>query len=122
MKLTNNEIYTYANQLMQAFDNADQKLPIKINFYLQKNKNTLFELAKQIEQSRLDIAKSYGTYKEEIGQYEVDPDKIDTVKKELEDLFNLEQEVEIYTISIDTVDDSLVLTTSQMEALMFMIN
>jgi hypothetical protein len=45
MKLTNNEIYTYANNLTEAFNDKEQKLPIKINFYLQKNKNCLIELA-----------------------------------------------------------------------------
>jgi hypothetical protein len=56
MKLTNNEIYTYANTLAQAFDDKDQKLPIKISFYLQKNKNTLIQLAQDIEQLRMSIA------------------------------------------------------------------
>jgi hypothetical protein len=41
--------------------------------------------------------------------------------KELEDLFNLEQEVNIYTVSIDHFGDDLSLTTGQMEALLFMI-
>ena len=37
MKMTNNEIYTTANQLVAAFNDNAQRLPIKINFYLQKN-------------------------------------------------------------------------------------
>jgi hypothetical protein len=34
MKLTNNEIYMYAKQLTEAFDDRSQKLPVKISFYL----------------------------------------------------------------------------------------
>jgi hypothetical protein len=33
----------------------------------------------------------------------------------------LEQEVQIYTININSLDENLELTTAQMEALMFMI-
>lgn len=121
MKLTNNEIYTYANNLAQAFDDKDQKLPIKISFYLQKNKNTLVQLAQDIEQSRMNIAQSHGTYDEENQQYVIPPEKMEAVAKELNDLFTLEQEVQIYTINIDSFGDDLTITTAQMEAIMFMI-
>lgn len=121
MKLTNNEIYTYANNLAQAFDDKDQKLPIKISFYLQKNKNTLVQLAQDIEQSRMNIAQSYGTLDEENQQYVIPPEKMEAAAKELNDLFTLEQEVQIYTINIDSFGDDLTITTAQMEAIMFMI-
>ena len=121
MKLTNNEIYTYANNLAQAFDDKDQKLPIKISFYLQKNKNTLIQLAQHIEQSRMSIAQSHGTLDENNQQYVIPPEKMEAVAKELNDLFTLEQEVQIYTINIDSFGDDLTITTAQMEAIMFMI-
>lgn len=122
MKLTNQEIFAYASLLTQAFSDPDQRLPIKINFYLQKNKNILIELAQDIEKTRLEIAQSNGHLDEEKGSYAIDPDKIDLVQKELEELFTLEQDVNIYTIDIDSLSDDLTLTTGQMEALMFMIN
>jgi hypothetical protein len=121
MKLKNNEIYAYAAALAEAFSDKDQKLPIKINFYLQKNRNKLIEIAQEIEQSRLEIAKTYGTLNEETMQYAIAPDKVEEAQKELTDLFNLEQEVQIYTINIDNFSDDLTITTAQMEALMFMI-
>lgn len=122
MKLTNNEIYTYARNLAEAFENNDQKLPIKISFYLQKNKNTLIELAQDIEKSRMEIAQNYGEIDENNQQYIIPPEKIEEATKELTDLFNLEQEVQIYTVSIDNFDDSFMVTSSQMEAIMFMID
>lgn len=122
MKLTNKEIYNYANQLAEFFSDTTQKLPIKINFYLQKNKNTLLDLAANIEDARIELAKSNGHLDPEKGQYVIDQDKIDMVYQELADLFDLEQEVNIYTISIDSLSDDLTLTTGQMEALMFMID
>lgn len=121
MTLTNNEIYIYAKNLAEAFDDKDQKLPIKINFYLQKNKNTLIELATAIEAARIEIAKNYGTLDTEARQYIIPPEKMDEVNKELIDLLTLEQEVQIYTINIDNLSDDIALTTAQMEALMFMI-
>lgn len=121
MKLTNNEIYIYARNLIEAFNDGEQKLPIKISFYLQKNKNTLMQLAQDIETSRLEIAKNYGILDEENQQYNIPTDKMEDAQKELTDLFNLEQDVQIYTINIDNFGDDLTITTAQMEAIMFMI-
>ena len=122
MTMTNNEIYTYTRQLMDAFNDGEQKLPIKINFYLQKNKNTLLALAQDIERSRLEIAQSFGTLDEAGEQYVIPNDKLAEASKELEDLFNLEQDVAIHKISIDSLNDDLMLSAAQMEALMFMID
>ena len=121
MKLTNTQIFNYANNLFGAFNDGDQKLPIKISFYLQKNKNTLLQLAQDIETSRIEIAKTYGTLNEETSQYIIPPEKMEDANKELNDLFNLEQEVQIYTINIDNLSDDITITTAQMEAIMFMI-
>ena len=122
MVLTNNEIYTYTRQLMEAFQDGDQKLPIKINFYLQKNKNTLLALAQDIEKSRLEIAQNFGELDETGTQYQIPVEKLAEASKELEDLFNLEQDVAIAKISVDSLSDDLTLTTAQMEAIMFMID
>ena len=121
MKLTNTQIYNYANNLFEAFNDGDQKLPIKISFYLQKNKNTLLQLAQDIETSRIEIAKTYGTLDEETNQYIIPPEKMEDANKELNDLFSLEQDVQIYTINIDNLSDDITITTAQMEAIMFMI-
>lgn len=121
MKLTNSEIYTYTNRLFEAFNDSEQKLPIKISFYLQKNKNTLLSLAQDIEASRIEIAQTHGTFNEETSQYDIPNDKLEEVNKELNDLLSLEQEVQIYTIDINSFSDDLTITTAQMEAIMFMI-
>ena len=122
MKMTNNEIYSHANQLMETFQDGSQKLPIKVNFYLQKNKATLVALAQDIEKSRIEIAETYGILDTESNQYTIPSEKIADAAKELEDLFGLEQEVQIYTINIDSLNDELAMTTAQMEAIMFMID
>jgi predicted nucleic acid-binding Zn-ribbon protein len=122
MKMTNDAIYTHTRQLMDAFQDGEQRLPIKVNFYLQKNKNTLLALAQDIEKARIEIAQTYGTLDESGEQYQIPEEKLADASKELEDLFNLEQDVNIYTISIDSLSDDLTLTTAQMDAIMFMID
>lgn len=120
--ITNNEIYNIASALNQAFADASQYLPVKINFYIQKNKATLVALAQDIEQARVNILKNYGTLNQETNQFEFTAENAQIVVKELNDLFALEQEVNIYTVNIDSFGDDLSLTTGQMEALMFMID
>lgn len=122
MKLTNSEIYSYAIALNEAFADSTQRLPMKVNFYLQKNKKTLVELGQDIEESRLEIIRSYGEPTEDGTQYSISRDKIGEAQKELEDLLALEQEVNIYMISADSLTDDISLTTGQMEAIMFMID
>lgn len=122
MKMTNNDIYNIASVLNKAFEDTTQYLPVKVNFYIQKNKAILLTLAQDIEQARINILKNYGTLNQETNQFEFTPDNAQIVMKELNDLFTLEQDVNIYTVSIDSFSDDLTLTTGQMEALMFMID
>ncbi len=122
MKLTNNQIYTYATDLAAAFQDTEQKFPVKVNFYLQKNKETLITMAQDIEKARIDLLSNYGNLDQETNRFTIDPDKMEIATRELEDLFNLEQEVNIYKVNIDNFGDDLTLTTGQMEALLFMID
>lgn len=121
MKLTNNQIYNYAIELQKNFQDETQKFPIKINFYLQKNKNILLELAQDIEKIRAEIVQSYGELNTDSNSYIIPSEKVSDASKELKDLFSLEQEVQIYKINIDSLPEDLILTTGQMESIMFMI-
>lgn len=119
--LTNNEIYNYGNALMEYFSNGDIKLPIKINFYLQKNKVELITLAEEIERQRISILEEYGTLNPETNQFNVPKDKIPEVSKKINDLFDLTQEVKIYKVNLEDFGD-IELTSNQTSALLFMIN
>lgn len=121
MRLTNSQIYNYAIALNEAFADNTQKLPMKVNFYLQKNKKILIELGKDIEESRMEIIHNYGELNEDGSQYIIPKDKIEIIQKELEDLLALTQEVNIYMISADNLTNDINLTTGQMEAILFMI-
>ena len=120
MMMTNMQIYDIANALGEHFQDKELKMPIKINFYLQKNKNALTTLAQEIEQNRIEIIRKYGKLDESINQFVVPNESISEATAELKDFFDLEQDVTIYKVNIEAFND-LELTTGQMEALLFMI-
>ena len=119
--MTNLEIYSIANNLMEAFGDSNQKFPIKVNFFLQRNKKTLVNLAQEIEEARMNIAKNYGVLDSDTGNYAIAQENILPAQEELNQLFNIEQDVDIKKINFDDLDPNMELTTAQMEALMFMI-
>jgi hypothetical protein len=120
MKLTNLNIYNYAQKLNSAFTENKQYLPAKVNFFIQKNAATLTAAAKIIEQSRISIIQHYGDTDEATGNIQVPQDKLSEASKELEDLFNIEQELNISMINIDAFGD-IELSIEQMNAIMFMV-
>lgn len=122
MLLKNHKIYDYAQNLLNAFSDGGQRLPIVLNFHIQKNKRVLVELAQEIERERMIIAQTFGEFDAESKQYNIPPEKIDEAQKELSDLFELEQEVNIGRIKLSSLSDEYNLTTAQMEAIMFMID
>ena len=120
MKLNNQQIYQIANNTISNLDNLNIYIPAKANFFLQKNLQTLAAAAQEIEKSRLEIAKHYGVLDEEGQQYKILEDKLDEASKELEDLFSIEQELDIKTFSIEALGNAE-FTPAQMQAMMFMI-
>ena len=122
MKFTNNEIYNLATRLNEVFTDAEQRLPIKLNFFLQKNKKTLIELAQEIEENRMNILRAYGEIDEESGNLHIVEDKIAAANKEIIDLLSIEQEVAIRTVKFEDIPEDLSLTTGQMEAIIFMVD
>ena len=122
MKLTftNREIYQMTLALSQSFDNLDIRIPAKANFYIQKNTGVLAAAAQEIEKSRMEVIQHYGELNEDGNSYNIAEDKRAAANKELEELFSITQELEIYQFSIDALGD-LEFTQSQMQAIMFMI-
>lgn len=117
--LTNNDIYFINEQFNKIFEDSQQYLPAKVNFYIQKNKKKIAELAQEIEIARAEIIKNFGEQKED-QKYYIPQDKIQEAQQELLDLLNIQQEIEVFTISLDDIEN-LHFTLPQMEALMFMI-
>lgn len=120
MKLNNQQIYNIANNVINTLGNLDLYIPAKANFFLQKNMQTLAAAAQEIEKSRLEIAKHYGVLDEEGQQYKIPEDKLEEASKELNDLFSIEQDLDIKTFSIEALGNAE-FTPAQMQAMMFMI-
>jgi len=118
--MTNNEIYAIALALMDNVVNLNLTLPVKVNFYLQKNITSLLAIAEDIEKSRTEILEKYGTKDEETNNYNFEDGKLEQANQELLDLFELEQEVPIYEISLDAFGDAE-LNSNQLKSILYMI-
>ena len=106
LKLKNMDIYVLATQLIENFNGQDENnnLPIKINFFLKKNIDKIIELAKDIDNARSEIIQKYGVLNTEKQEYEIAKDKIEDAQKELNDLFEIVQEVKINMLDINLFD------------------
>lgn len=120
MILTNKQIYKYAQDLNEVTSNFNILLPVRINFFLQKNIRIIVNYAHEIERSRLLIATQYGKLNESQNSYDILPENIKMVNCELDDLFNLEQDLPIHIFKLSDFD-GIELTYQQMSAIMFMI-
>lgn len=119
MKITNQKIYKYS-QLLGVFTSCNIKLPVRINFFLQKNIRTIAEAAAEIEQTKMSIAAQYGKLNESQTGYDIPAENLEVVNQELTDLFDIEQELSIHIFKLDDFNE-LELTYQQMSAIMFMI-
>lgn len=117
--LTNLEIYTTAQALMENIT-TDMNLPVKVGFYIQKNMKKMTELAQEIEKSRMEIFDKYGEKDEENNQYKFDKSVQEQVQKELNDLFDLTQDVKTNMLELDWFDD-IDLNANQIAAIAYMI-
>lgn len=118
MKLTNGEIYNIANNLSNIY--IEGRIPVKVNFFLQKNIQKIIQMAQEIDVARLEIGRAYGEYDEATGNYSIPQENLEVAQKELNDLFYLEQDVPIHIFSIEDFED-ISLTNEQLLAIMFMI-
>lgn len=121
MEYTNEQLYTILSKLNQEILSHEELMfPVKVNFYIQKNKNILMPLVQEIEDVRLKILSTHGEINEETQQYQLHPEKIDEAVKEFNDLFAVKQTVNFCKCELAELG-SVPLTMPQMDALMFMI-
>ena len=119
MKLVNNRIYEYSRQLI-AFNDCNIKMPVRINFYLQKNIQLIQQAATEIDNMRMSIGAQFGTPSLNGIGYDIPAENVEAANAELNDLFNLEQEIPIHIFKLSDFD-GIELTYQQMSAIMFMM-
>lgn len=119
---SNREIFEIAQSLHTEFlEDEKLTLPVIVNFSLQKNIVAFTDAAKTIETTRQKIAKQYGEFSSSTGNYSVKPENIPAAQEALDQLFEIEQSVDVTMIELEDLED-IKLTTKQMHALMFMID
>lgn len=121
--LTNAEIYSKAEDLLQAFPSGEEnKIPVKALFLLRKNIKVYTELAQEIEKARIEIIQKYGKPSEEDeNRYIFEGENAEKVNKELNELVSCEQEVSYYTFSLTSLGD-VEFSNAQMDAIMDFID
>lgn len=119
--MTNNEIYTHANNLLNEFEDiASLSLPVKVHFYFQKNMDIIVKMAQDVDKARTEILDKYGSIDPETQNYKFEEKDLEKVNQDVIDLFALEQEVKIYTIPLSWVEN-MELTAKQVNAFTFML-
>lgn len=116
--LTNREIFTIGNAFEGAFQNDERYLPAKINFKIEKNKKNILDKMNEIEESRIKTIREFGEEKD--GQIQIPNEKVEEVNKEIAELFDIEQEINIFMVSFEDIEN-LEFTSAEMSALLFMI-
>lgn len=121
MLIKNMDIYTNTQTLNEHFgEGCTLTLPIKVNFFLQKNIDILVKAAQDIEEARMNIAQTYGRMNEEGTAFSVPEENLEKATQELNDLFNLEQDLNVRKFRLSDFND-IELSCAQMNAIMFLI-
>lgn len=122
MKLANKQIYDISKKLLESFNDNTKYFPAKINFIIQRNKKNLLDIVETIESVRLAIAAQYGSRDPENPDvFNIAPENMDIAQRELDDLTNTEQEVNITMLSLKDIEN-IEFTSNQMDAILFMID
>lgn len=120
IQLTNDDIYGLCNNNNNIIEAIKElSLPIKTMFFLQKNLKKIVEAWREIEDARKLILEKYGTLDQEKGIYTFDD--VEEVNKEIQSLFEIVQDIELYIIPLSDFGDINV-SAQQMEMLFFMID
>lgn len=117
---TNGELYSLSQNLIENPIKEDTYIPIKLNFYIQKNIETIMSEYQKIEKHRINIVKHYGEFDDK-GQITIPQDKIMEVNAELDNLSEIKQEVDLHMLTLEEVQD-LKLSTGELKSIMFMID
>lgn len=119
LQLTNNEIYSLAENILKNPIGDCTYIPVLYNFYIQKNIVKILSLRDEIDLCRKQIISHYGEQDGEQG-IRLKPEHIVAANKELKTLSNITQEVRLYQIPLSAFID-LNLTTGELKGLLPMI-
>lgn len=119
-KMSNAQIFALSNKFIPMLNSETRYMPAKISYFMHKNRIKLVEQMGLIEEARVNIIKHYGVLNETAGLYDVPDSVLNEANKELNELLEIEQDVEISMIKLSDLE-GIDFTFEQMEALSFMI-
>lgn len=115
------EIYEIASKFVSNFTDVNNiYLPAAVAFSIQKNKQNFLAIAGDIETARVGIISKYNINTDNANEFRVAEKDIESANKELAELLRIQEEVKIYTFSIEEIQEAK-FTPLQMEAILFMI-
>lgn len=115
--MKNYEIYEYAKRIKDL--SIETPMPVKISFYIQKNKKTLLDLGAEIEESLFQLYNKYGEQKD--SQMFIPQENIKLFQKEFDELMDIEQNIHLYIIKLEEIDDTIQISPENIETILFMI-
>lgn len=116
--LKNGEIYSLWEKYSKV-DFSTIYIPVGVNFYIQKNFLELENKYAMIQTLRQKIAEKFGDYQED-GTYRFSAENLKKANKELEDLEQIKEEINIINIPLSDIKD-VEMSTEHLQALMFML-
>jgi hypothetical protein len=119
-KMSNAQIFALSNKFIPMLNSETRYMPAKISYFMHKNRIKLVEQMGLIEEARVNIIKHYGVLNETTGLYDVPDSVLNEANKELNELLEIEQDVEISMIKLSDLE-GIDFTFEQMEILAFMI-
>lgn len=122
-KITNIEMLNGLNTLGIL---AGARLPIKISYGIKKNIEIISRELKTYEEERTSLIDKYGE-KDKEGKVKVENNSyiikdVENFNKDIQELQNIENEVEFYDISLDSLlNSNIELTTGELTSIEFLL-
>ena len=97
-------------------------MPAKISYLIQYNMQQFEKRYNLIEKERMNIGKKYGKL-DESGNYNILPENMEKAQKELDQLAEIEDMIDIHYIPLSELEkENMNLSLKQIRFLMFMID
>lgn len=117
LHMTNYEMDMHLDNLKAIADKKD--LPGRLSYAIAKNMRKMKEELQEYLETKYDLIKKYGELKDDRYQI-VDNDKVKAYAEEIQDIANMEQTLDLVTVTPD-VFDSINISVDEILALEFMI-
>ena len=106
--MTNQEIMELYYGLDNIFKKDDLRFPAKVSFALLRDWRLIDPIIQDLERARFDILSAHGALQEQDGNQVFIPNDLASaqiIEKELDDLFSVENNIDLYKIPISDIEN-----------------